>query len=73
MNLIITGYVFDAQHLLTDGGKDFRSNHLNQILVQLGFVRHLRDRPSEGGIIERPLGTYDTEFFQLEALAKTRE
>ncbi|MGB5636063.1 MAG: Mu transposase C-terminal domain-containing protein [Waterburya sp.] len=51
------------QHLLTDGGKDFRSNHLSQISVQLGFVCHLRDRPSEGGIIERPFGTFNTEFF----------
>ena len=42
------------QHFYTDGGKDFRSNHLNQIGVQLGFVCHLRDRPSEGGIVERP-------------------
>ncbi|MGK7894439.1 MAG: Mu transposase C-terminal domain-containing protein [Xenococcus sp. (in: cyanobacteria)] len=51
------------QHLLTDGGKDFRSNHLNQISVQLGFVCHLRDRPGEGGIIERPFKTFNTEFF----------
>lgn len=28
----------------TDGGKDFRSNHLQQIGMQLGFVCHLRDR-----------------------------
>lgn len=26
------------QHFYTDGGKDFRSNHLQQIGVQLGFV-----------------------------------
>jgi hypothetical protein len=26
------------------GGKDFRVNHLNQILVQLGFLSLLRDR-----------------------------
>ena len=51
------------QHLLTDGGKDFRSNHLSQISVQLGFVCHLRDRPSEGGIIERPFETFNTGFF----------
>ena len=51
------------QHFYTDGGKDFRSNHLNQISVQLGFVCHLRDRPSEGGIVERPFKTFNTELF----------
>jgi len=51
------------EHLFTDGGKDFRSNHLQQIGVQLGFTCHLRDRPSEGGIVERPFGTFNTEFF----------
>jgi len=51
------------QHFYTDGGKDFRSNHLNQIAVQLGFVCHLRDRPSEGGIVERPFKTLNTELF----------
>ena len=50
-------------HLFTDGGKDFRSNHLQQIGVQLGFTCHLRDRPSEGGIVERPFGTINTQFF----------
>lgn len=38
------------EHFYTDGGKDFRSNHLSQIGAQLGFVCHLRDRPSEGGV-----------------------
>ncbi|BAZ36952.1 integrase, catalytic region [Calothrix sp. NIES-4101] len=51
------------QHFYTDGGKDFRSNHLQQIGVQLGFVRHLRDRPSEGGSVERPFKTLNTELF----------
>lgn len=37
------------EHLFTDGGKDFRSKHLEQIGVQLGFTCHLRNRPSEGG------------------------
>lgn len=43
--------------LFTDGGKDFRSNHLEEIATQLGFIRKLRDRPSEGGIVERPFKT----------------
>ena len=51
------------EYMFTDGGKDFRSNHLQQIGVQLGFTCHLRDRPSEGGIVERPFGTFNTEFF----------
>lgn len=51
------------EHFFTDGGKDFRSNHLQQISIELGFVCHLRDRPSEGGVVERPFGTLNTEFF----------
>lgn len=51
------------EHFYTDGGKDFRSNHLNQIAVQLEFVCHLRDRPSEGGVVERPFKTFNTELF----------
>lgn len=51
------------EHLFTDGGKDFRSKHLEQIGMQLGFTCHLRDHPSEGGIVERPFGTFNTEFF----------
>jgi len=53
------------QHFYTDGGKDFRSNHLQQISVQLGFVCHLRDRPSEGGSVERPFKTFNTELFSM--------
>lgn len=51
------------QNFYTDGGRDFRSNHLLQIGVQLGFVCHLRDRPSEGGSVERPFKTFNTELF----------
>jgi len=51
------------EHFYTDGGKDFRSNHLSQIAVQLGFVGHLRDRPSEGGIVERPFKTFNDQLF----------
>ncbi len=50
-------------YLFTDNGKDFRSNHAQQIATQLGFVWHYRDRPSEGGIVERPFGTFNTQFF----------
>jgi len=51
------------EHFYTDGGKDFRSNHLSQIGVQLGFVCHLRDRPSEGGVVERPFKTLNDQLF----------
>ncbi|WP_368041832.1 Mu transposase C-terminal domain-containing protein [Nostoc sp. TCL240-02] len=51
------------QHFYTDGGKDFRSNHLQQIGVQLGFVCHLRDRPSCSCSVERPFKTLNTELF----------
>jgi len=51
------------EHFFTDGGKDFKSDHLQQIGVQLGFACHLRDRPSEGGIVERPFGTLNTDLF----------
>lgn len=50
------------EHLFTDGGKDFKSDHLKQIAFQLGFEHHLRDRPSEGGIEERSFGTINTAF-----------
>ncbi len=50
------------ENLFTDGGKDFRSEHLKQIGFQLGFECHLRDRPSAGGIEERSFGTINTDF-----------
>jgi len=51
------------EYLFTDGGKDFRSNHLAEIGVQLGMVCKLRDRPSEGGIVERPFKTFNQSLF----------
>lgn len=51
------------QYLFTDGGKDFRSNHVSEIASQLGFVFKLRDRPSEGGIVERPFKTFNQKLF----------
>ena len=55
------------EYFYTDGGKDFRSNHLRQIGVELGFTCMLRDRPSEGGVVERPFGTFNTELFSMLA------
>jgi putative transposase len=51
------------QHFYTDGGKDFRSNHVQQIGADLGFLCHLRDRPSQGGIVERPFRTLNDQLF----------
>lgn len=51
------------EHFYTDGGKDFRSNHLQRIGADLGFACHLRDRPSEGGVVERPFRTLNEQLF----------
>ncbi|WNZ47518.1 Mu transposase C-terminal domain-containing protein [Leptolyngbya boryana CZ1] len=51
------------QYFYTDGGNDFRSNHVQQIATDLGFVCHLRHRPSEGGVVERPFRTLNEQLF----------
>ena len=51
------------QYLYTDGGKDFRSQHIEQVATELGIVLCLRRKPSDGGIVERPFGTFNREFF----------
>ncbi|MBC7972993.1 MAG: DDE-type integrase/transposase/recombinase [Verrucomicrobia bacterium] len=51
------------QYLYTDRGKDFRSQHLQQVATALGIVPCLRRKPSDGGIVERPFGTFNTQFF----------
>ena len=51
------------QYVYTDGGKDFRSQHLEQVATELGIVLCLRRKPSDGGIVERPFGTLNTQFF----------
>jgi putative transposase len=51
------------QYLYTDSGSDFTSQHLEHIANQLGIVLCHRHRPSQGGIIERPFGTLNQEFF----------
>lgn len=49
-------------YFYTDGGKDFRSDHLQQIGAQLGFTCYLRRKPSDGGIVERVFGTLNTQL-----------
>jgi putative transposase len=50
-------------HFYTDGGRDFRSNHVQRIGADLGFSCHLRDRPPEGGIVERVFRTLNDQLF----------
>lgn len=50
-------------HFFTDGGRDFRSNHIQRIGADLGFSCHLRDRPPEGGIVERVFRTLNDQLF----------
>ncbi|ODH02147.1 hypothetical protein A4S05_25310 [Nostoc sp. KVJ20] len=40
------------EYLVTDRAKEFKSAHLKQISLQLGFQRRLRAFPSAGGLIE---------------------
>ncbi|MCP6761974.1 MAG: DDE-type integrase/transposase/recombinase [Fischerella sp. CENA71] len=51
------------QYLYTDAGKDFKSQHLEQVATSLGIVCCLRRKPSDGGIVERPFGTFNSELF----------
>jgi putative transposase len=51
------------QYLYTDRGKDFTSQHLEQVATELGIGLCSRPQPSEGGIVERPFGTFNREFF----------
>ena len=50
------------QYLYTDAGSDFTSSHIEQVANSIGIVLCLRRRPSDGGIVERPFGTINTEF-----------
>lgn len=50
-------------HFFTDGGRDFRSDHIREVGAQLGFACHLRDRPSQGGIVERVFRTLNDQLF----------
>jgi putative transposase len=51
------------QYLYTDSGADFTSKHIDQIAASLGITLCLRRRPSDGGIVERPFGSINSEFF----------
>lgn len=51
------------KHVYTDNGKDFRSDHTQQVAGQLGFSWHYRSRPSEGGIVESPFRTLNVQVW----------
>jgi putative transposase len=51
------------RNIYTDNGKDFRSDHAQQIAGQLGFAWHYRSRPSEGGIVERFFKTLNQQVW----------
>jgi putative transposase len=53
------------QYLYTDSGKDFRSQHLEQVTLTLGIIPCLRRKPSDGGIVERPFGTLTHDLFAM--------
>ncbi|MHC5759434.1 transposase [Nostoc sp.] len=40
------------EYIMTDRAKEFKSEHLKQISLQLGFIRRLRAFPQAGGLIE---------------------
>lgn len=52
------------QYFFTDGGKDFRSKHLKAIGKKLDFQCELRDRPPQGGIVERLFKTINTQVLK---------
>ena len=61
------------RYLYTDSGADFTSSHLDQVASYLGIVLCLRRRPAEGGIVERPFNTFNSEFFSTLPGYTTRE
>lgn len=51
------------RYLYTDGGAEFRSKHIEAVAAALKIDAYLRRRPSDGGIVERPFGTFNTELW----------
>ena len=53
------------QYFFTDGGKDLSKAKLIKAMgKKLGFACELRDRPPQGGIVERLFNTINTEVLQ---------
>lgn len=51
------------RYLYTDGGAEFRSKHIEAVAAALKIDAYLRRHPSDGGIVERPFGTFNTELW----------
>ena len=52
------------QYIVTDRANEFKSNHLKQIAAHLGIELRFRATPQQGGLVERPFGTINTEFLE---------
>ncbi|MBW4448894.1 MAG: Mu transposase C-terminal domain-containing protein [Spirirestis rafaelensis WJT71-NPBG6] len=50
---------------MTDRAKEFKSEHLKQISLQLGFIRRLRAFPQAGGLIESIFDKINKEVLSL--------
>lgn len=53
------------EYWVTDRAKEFKSHHLKQISIQLGFNRRLRAFPSAGGLIESIFDKINKEVLSL--------
>ncbi|MBD0364210.1 MAG: DDE-type integrase/transposase/recombinase [Coleofasciculus sp. C3-bin4] len=53
------------EYWVTDRAKEFKSNHLKQISIQLDFNRRLRAFPSAGGLIESIFDKINKEVLSL--------
>ncbi|BAY96429.1 transposase-like Mu [Tolypothrix tenuis PCC 7101] len=53
------------EYMVTDRAKEFKSEHLIQISLQLDFKRRLRAFPQAGGLIETIFGTINQQILSL--------
>lgn len=53
------------EYIVTDRAKEFKSEHLKQISLQLGFIRRLRAFPQAGGLIESIFDKINKEVLSL--------
>lgn len=53
------------EYIMTDRAKEFKSEHLKQISLQLGFIRRLRAFPQAGGLIESIFDKINKEILSV--------
>ena len=53
------------EYIMTDRAKEFKSEHLKQVSLQLGFIRRLRAFPQAGGLIESIFDKINKETLSL--------